>query len=635
MINPYVAGGPITDKERFFGREDIFQFIIKAFSEETRNIVFYGGRRTGKTSICFQIVNGRLGSNYLPVRLSFDEVAYTRSISEAFYKFVTNIKNQFRKHHIFSDAEFISLSDLKENPFEVFKRFLTEIIESLYGKRLVLLLDEYELIYSQIKEKNWDRKIIRFWKSLINQLTEIHFILFGTQSLFVAGEKSTKELLDIESCVSREISFLKTEEAKELIQKPAKDVLVYSPPVVEKILRLTAGHPYFTQVICRNIFNLCKDAGKKTVSFQDIEKAVQKFNENSPPHMFHIWDDFLGIEQKVVAIVCSILVDEDGYMAVPEIDKIAREKYKVFISKKRIEAVINKLVAAKFIESQDKGIRFTVDLIRHWVRGTYSAIAPQSEFLEKWRPIIVDFSLIISIILLLLLIVWLNFDPDRLSKNAEKLINQGDYPKAVNKLKAAVDHYNWFPKRFTAIPSYRLHKKLAEVYTNIDSLSLAIDEYSSAIDEYERAHAKGEIDQDSRIWKLNPNIGDLYLKKKTEDDSLKVLRYYAKAVKDSTKLTNYIIDLRAHLKKSKVLNDPKVINILPRHSTIVFDQGSNQGLVVNMQGRIYMKDENIRVYLTDFIKLYNVDEDSSHAKVDLIQQIKRDQNFLIEKRQEL
>src|SRR5437763_14592807 len=56
-INPYIAGNPVTGTEMFFGREDVFRFVRQTLIGKHRDnvIVLYGQRRTGKTSVLYQM----------------------------------------------------------------------------------------------------------------------------------------------------------------------------------------------------------------------------------------------------------------------------------------------------------------------------------------------------------------------------------------------------------------------------------------------------------------------------------------------------------------------------------------------------------------------------------------------------
>ena len=62
----------------FFGREAEFELVRKRFTETEAMgglLVFCGERRSGKTSILFQILDGRLGPDFLPVLIDMQSMA--------------------------------------------------------------------------------------------------------------------------------------------------------------------------------------------------------------------------------------------------------------------------------------------------------------------------------------------------------------------------------------------------------------------------------------------------------------------------------------------------------------------------------------------------------------------------------
>src|SRR5690242_8557131 len=65
-VNPYIAGSPVTGSEMFFGREDVFEFVRRTLIGRHRDhvIILYGQRRTGKTSVLYQM-QARLDERYL------------------------------------------------------------------------------------------------------------------------------------------------------------------------------------------------------------------------------------------------------------------------------------------------------------------------------------------------------------------------------------------------------------------------------------------------------------------------------------------------------------------------------------------------------------------------------------------
>ena len=75
MTNPYIFGAPVKTREMFFGREDVFNFLHHHLigSYQDNVVMLYGQRRTGKTSILYQIRDAnRLGDGYTPILISLE-----------------------------------------------------------------------------------------------------------------------------------------------------------------------------------------------------------------------------------------------------------------------------------------------------------------------------------------------------------------------------------------------------------------------------------------------------------------------------------------------------------------------------------------------------------------------------------
>ena len=664
ISNPYIAGGPITSEEGFYGRNDVFQFVKDEFERGTKCIVFYGGRRTGKTSIAFQIVNGKLGSRYFPIRLSFEEVALTNDIIVAFDKFVKIIHNSLEMQGVNFDIRPFELSRLEDSPFEVFEGFLKTVAETLAGRQLLLLLDEYDVIHDQVRDKNWDPQVIGFWKNLFKNFSHANFILVGSQSLFMSYQRPTRDLLDITG-VYKEISFLTAEETTDLIIGPVEGIMRYDDRAIARVLRLGGGHPYFTQAICKNTFNVCTETGNEEVSIDDVEEAIGQFNENPPPHMFHLWEEIhpiekdmkdrvdwvLNIEQKIVAITCHSLNSEDAYLPTSSIDGLARKNFSVYVKKNRIERIITRLIDIGLIEAdREKGIRFRIDLIRLWIAHNYSAILPESEFFARWRTLVTSTTVVISLLLLAFTIIWIQFNPDRNYASAMKSISNQSYREAKGKLEVAISHHNWFPKGLIEVNLSDLYEELGKTNSRIGDRDEAIAKYKLA-----QEITSGEKSRFDRL------IGDLYLKNKTRADSLKALEYYVYAYKtrkensgevdwrlaftianlilyknrdnptdsifealeyfsnaaeDSSDIAGRIIDIRRQLSEKKLLGDPEVIRISEVDSLVVINQGRRLGLTTNMRGRLYKLIDDRPYYLSNEIKLFGVENDSSKAKLD-------------------
>src|SRR5438128_878710 len=97
--NPYIAGSPVTVSEMFFGRADVFDFVRQALVGRHRDnvIVLYGQRRTGKTSILYQLQR-QLGPRYVCAFIVLHALALD-SLGGALWELATSIIRVLRREH--------------------------------------------------------------------------------------------------------------------------------------------------------------------------------------------------------------------------------------------------------------------------------------------------------------------------------------------------------------------------------------------------------------------------------------------------------------------------------------------------------------------------------------------------------
>ena len=53
--NPYIIGRPITEPDKFFGRENLFKSINDNLDNNQKIILLFGQRRIGKSSVLAQV----------------------------------------------------------------------------------------------------------------------------------------------------------------------------------------------------------------------------------------------------------------------------------------------------------------------------------------------------------------------------------------------------------------------------------------------------------------------------------------------------------------------------------------------------------------------------------------------------
>ncbi len=293
--NPYIIGRPIYEPEYFFGREDLFSFIQDNLKMGAKVILLHGQRRIGKSSVLNQIPNFVQLEQFFCVPLSLEGKSQ-KLLSDILYDLALDIKDYLIDTFDlpFAQVTLPSKKDLEENPQVFNENFLPQVYEAMGGKNLVLLLDEFDVLDDYSKDTTVTH-FFRYLKSLIDEQEKFFIIP-------VVGRRldDMPNLLHLfHQAPYQRIGLLQEQSAKRLITKPAQGVLEYLPSAIQAILELSAGHPYFTQVICFALFSKARDEGRAQVTCEDVESVVDKAIEIGEAGLAWFYDG-LPIPERVV-----------------------------------------------------------------------------------------------------------------------------------------------------------------------------------------------------------------------------------------------------------------------------------------------------------------------------------------------
>jgi hypothetical protein len=369
--NPYVAGLPIRQADDFYGRRGTLDNIQNALATGT-GIILYGARRTGKTSLLYRIRDGALGDAWLSVYLDMQAIAGA-SLRNFLYFVAKGIEETLWEQGLM--AENTLPQQEGEADFGFLRQFLTRAASLLEPVRLLLLIDEFEVLKDFFREKNAARQL----KSILEAANCLQLILAGSQKIEDLDEKNLLFLLEISRYIT--ISFLTPDETRLLITKPAASALRFSPEAVERIRALTAGHPYYTQILCHTVFDLKKGSG--TVQIEDIEVAARSFVNNPTPHLVLTWKT-LSLSQKAVCSSLAVLESESSPWAAPE-DAVKHLKKQQILRLEMQEArdAMSALRQLDWLQKKEGEARFgfTMELVRRWVAEKRSI----SDLIEEYR----------------------------------------------------------------------------------------------------------------------------------------------------------------------------------------------------------------------------------------------------------
>ncbi|MFQ6044611.1 MAG: triple tyrosine motif-containing protein, partial [Candidatus Poribacteria bacterium] len=372
--NPYIVGNPIRGKEMFFGRQDDFNYIKTKLAGGTKGmvIVFCGERRSGKTSILFQICNGELGENFVPVLIDMQSMP-VRDEGEFFDKIAAEISRGLDGSVNVANYDFQAEG---KNPARTFEAFIDDVVQTMDGKSLLIMFDEYELLEAKIDAGILNRGLITFFASLLERHPNISFIFTGSRHLEQRNPEYWQILIG--KSTARRITFLTEKDTLRLIKEPVRDVVSYQKTVPEEIYRLTAGQPFYTQVICQNLIDMLNAEERNRVLVSDLDKVVIDLSENPLPQMAYLWENLEPKEHIALALLGEVLDNPDRYATVDELMKLAASNnLELDMTDSEIEQVLTSLSAKEILDSErvSEGrseYRYKADLFRHWVRREHS-----------------------------------------------------------------------------------------------------------------------------------------------------------------------------------------------------------------------------------------------------------------------
>jgi tetratricopeptide (TPR) repeat protein len=304
ILNPYIAGAPVVETSMFFGREDVFNWIERSLAGKYVDhiLVLHGQRRVGKTSVLKQI------PNFLPdtyIQVFFDLQGRTNTTLERFLwglaREIIRTLNQERG----SNLPRPDRSAFEADPETLITQFLPSIRPALDDHVLLLTFDEFDTLERPEIQDTLAKPLIGYLRRLMD--------IEGLSFIFSIGSSGNKlENMQasytefFKSALYRKISFLSKDDCYRLITKPVESILRYDPKAVDLIYEITSGHPYFTQLMCHELFSQCQKSGTWSITQPDVDAILDDVIERGTVNLKFVWDEATELEKWILTSLAQI-----------------------------------------------------------------------------------------------------------------------------------------------------------------------------------------------------------------------------------------------------------------------------------------------------------------------------------------
>jgi hypothetical protein len=307
--NPYVAGRALTEKHAFFGREDILQLVeAELLSTNQSAVVLFGQRRIGKTSILLKLQHRLSSLQFKPIYFDLMDRA-RQSLGQLLFELASTVTSNMGM--VTPGKEYFDDEGLY---------FRREFLPSLYKvlgeeKRLVLLFDEFDVLdvaaEEQLLPTAATHAFFPYLRQLMQEESRLGFV-------FVVGRRAEELSIDVKATFKsaryKRVSVLDDESARELVNNAKqKGTLAFEESAIFRILALTAGHPYFTQLFCQILWNDAYAGDIQdipNINNSAVDSAIPKVLEAGQNVFEWIWDGLPPAERVIFSAIAEATAEE-------------------------------------------------------------------------------------------------------------------------------------------------------------------------------------------------------------------------------------------------------------------------------------------------------------------------------------
>lgn len=155
-------------------------------------------------------------------------------------------------------------------------------------KNLLLLFDEFEELQRRVEDGRLQPEIFQFLRNLMQHEDRVDFVFSGTHKLEELGAEYWSILFNIASY--KPITFLSAADMRRLIEDPvAAYNLEYDPLAAERIIKVTAGHPYFAQLVLHEMVVYHNETQRNYLTVMDVDRGLERIVGRGEAHFKFIW----------------------------------------------------------------------------------------------------------------------------------------------------------------------------------------------------------------------------------------------------------------------------------------------------------------------------------------------------------
>jgi hypothetical protein len=358
--NPYRPGTPLRQNSTvFYGRAWLFDFIAEnAGGWSQRNVlILIGQRRTGKTSALLNLEQ-HLPPHLVPVYIDCQSLGVVPGMAALFHDLAWLIADALAARDL--ELAVPPMNAWEIDPAGLLQRHFLPTARKLLPPESTLLLvfDEFEVFEHLVDDGILPPTFFNFLRHLMQHSDGLSFVFVGTRRLEEMSADYWSVLFNI--ALYQRITYLREESATRLITEPVAPHLVYDDLALDKILRVTAGHPYFLQLVCYTLVQQANNQRKGYVTISDVNAALDEMLTLGEVHFAFLWQRSSFTERAILTAVAHMPERPSPFRPQEFVQFL--EPYGIHLQPAEVTAALNTLVAREIMREVREGATVQYEL---------------------------------------------------------------------------------------------------------------------------------------------------------------------------------------------------------------------------------------------------------------------------------
>ena len=372
--NPFVVGNPVLGSV-FVGREEIFSRLEQLWGSDPTvgrdSVVLYGHRRMGKTSILQNLGQHRFGVDTIVAQFTMQSVGRVAHTGELLSYFAFAIFDALEDAGLANHLSEPDMDHYERNWYRTFNRFLRAVKKEIGQRRVILTIDEFEIIEYQIQRALIEPELLDFLRGVIHKESWLLLALAGLHTLQEMTQDYWNPLFASVTPVS--VSFLSQMATAQLLANPTPDFpLDFTHATIEHIYGLVKGQPYLTQLIGHSLVRLYNESvfeanQQREARFTpcDVDEVVNRpaFYEQGSYYFNGIWVQAKGSAPAGQIPIMQVLAASDEPLSAHALFT------ETGLSPQEGQESLKTLLQHDVIINNEMGYDFAVPLMRRWLRA--------------------------------------------------------------------------------------------------------------------------------------------------------------------------------------------------------------------------------------------------------------------------